>query len=42
MNGLVTLAQNRPDGPSWLPYAFVAVAVLVGIFLVVRLMNKRR
>ncbi|MFK8906405.1 hypothetical protein [Streptomyces sp. YS-3] len=43
MNDLVTLAQSdRPEGPSWLPYAFVAVAVLVAIFLAVRMRNKRR
>ncbi|AYG78468.1 hypothetical protein DWB77_00575 [Streptomyces hundungensis] len=43
MYDLMTLAQgNRPDGPSWFPYAFLAVAVLVGIFLVVRFLNRRR
>ncbi|MCX5386483.1 hypothetical protein [Streptomyces sp. NBC_00083] len=43
MDDLVALAQSdRPDGPPWFPYAFLAVAALVGVFLVVRFLKRRR
>ncbi|MFD7924273.1 hypothetical protein ACFV3R_34350 [Streptomyces sp. NPDC059740] len=37
MDTSIFLSQDRrPDGPAWFPYAFIPVAVLVGIVLLVR------
>ncbi|MFD7924307.1 hypothetical protein ACFV3R_34540 [Streptomyces sp. NPDC059740] len=43
MNTLIFLSQDRrPDGPAWFPYAFLAAVVLVGIWLLVRFVGRRK
>ncbi|MFI6582697.1 hypothetical protein [Embleya sp. NPDC050493] len=36
------LLANRPDGPSWFPYAFVALWVVVAIVVIPRVLKNRR
>ncbi|MEU0231930.1 MULTISPECIES: hypothetical protein [unclassified Streptomyces] len=36
------LANYRPDGPSWFPYAFVGLVVVLGIVIFIRMRNGRR
>ncbi|WP_158708673.1 hypothetical protein [Streptomyces bikiniensis] len=36
------LANYRPDGPSWFPYAFVGLVVVLGIVILIRIRNGRR
>ncbi|MFI6979223.1 hypothetical protein ACIBSV_11625 [Embleya sp. NPDC050154] len=35
-------AGSRPDGPSWFPYAFVALWVVLAIIVIPRFLKKRK
>ncbi|WP_272920805.1 MULTISPECIES: hypothetical protein [Streptomyces] len=42
MHALISLANDRPDGPSWSPYLAIGMFVAAGIFVGIMYAKRRR
>jgi len=42
MLALISLANNRPDGPSWSPYLAIGLFIAAAIFVGIMYTKRRR